>query len=573
MKFSLLFLIGLFSVGSYSQIVYVNKDATGVNNGTSWENAFTSLDFAMKNINAGEIWVAEGIYYPETDIMGDIPSDDRHKSFIIKSDISIYGGFNGTETNREQRDWSQNITTMSGELNDPNSLLDNSFHVIQSASQTNDKTILDGLIIRDGYSTINEDGGGGMYVYGFFIVRNCIFENNYAQGGGGAIWSTYSDPIIEGNIFRNNKAFEGGAVVLRGSDALVKNNVFYNNSCEEIGGSSSTYMAGGALQVESYSSPIISDNIFQGNHAGVQGGAVNLISNFSVVFQNNILLENSSEDGGALYIDGGGKYLFNNIFAKNTASNDGGAIFLDYVNQIEIINNTIVDNTAGHYAGGIMTEGAGINMVNTILYNNQSADNYQMIFYFQIGGFNSYIRFSDIEGGIEGIGRFGPNERLLYENNFDLLPEFIDDNNNDYRLESYSQLINSGTFSNEFIQTPWIGIQGEEIHFPVVDVEGKPRILDIIDLGAYEYSILNTSNFYKEELLVYPNPSKGVFHIKNGGSFYQVIVYDILGNQITDLQLGHDHNNLDLSGFSAGIYIMKFISPLESFSKKIILRP
>lgn len=572
MKLSLLALIGLFSITSYSQIIFVNKDAVGLDDGTNWENAYKSLDFATKNTITGEIWVALGTYYPETDRMGEIPSNSRRKSFVLKPNVSLYGGFNGTETSREQRNYNQNITILSGELGNPNSLLDNSFHVIeQGTSQTNAETIIDGFTIRDGYTAINGYGGGGLDIYDFFIMRNCILENNYSLSDGGAIRSSYSNAIIEDNIFRNNHAFQGGAIALIGSDALIKNNVFYNNVCDDINGNSSTSNAGGALHVTAYSSPIITDNIFQGNYAKVQGGAVDLESNYSVVFQNNILFENSSEDGGALYIDGGGKYLFNNVFAKNTASHDGGAIYLDYVNTLECINNTIVDNTADHYGGGIMTSGAGINMVNTILYGNTSFDNYQIVFYFQIGGFYSKIRFSDIENGIDGIGRNGPEDRLLYEDNFDIEPEFVDSNDNNYRLEPNSLLINNGTFSNEIIQTPWQGTQGEEINFPLIDVDGNPRIINTIDLGAYEYGVLDISNFENERLIVYPNPTNGLFSIKNIGNFNNVTVHDVLGKKIIDLNLKTGINKLDLSIFASGIYHLKFISPMGNLNKKIIL--
>jgi hypothetical protein len=47
---------------------YVNVNATGANNGTSWSNAFTKLQDALAAANTcaniTQIWVAKGTYYP-----------------------------------------------------------------------------------------------------------------------------------------------------------------------------------------------------------------------------------------------------------------------------------------------------------------------------------------------------------------------------------------------------------------------------------------------------------------------------------------------------------------------------
>lgn len=81
-------------------IIYVNIQATGLNNGTSWQNAYTNLQSALSNANANsEIWVAQGIYKPTSD------PTNREASFSLKNGLELYGGFVGTETQRSQRNW------------------------------------------------------------------------------------------------------------------------------------------------------------------------------------------------------------------------------------------------------------------------------------------------------------------------------------------------------------------------------------------------------------------------------------------------------------------------------------
>ncbi|MCB0637841.1 MAG: hypothetical protein KDC54_14535, partial [Lewinella sp.] len=78
--------------------LYVDQDAAGANDGSSWTNAFTDLQDA---INAShictdiqEIWVAEGTYTPGYDLVGNAsPSDPATKTFFLTRDVKIYGGF------------------------------------------------------------------------------------------------------------------------------------------------------------------------------------------------------------------------------------------------------------------------------------------------------------------------------------------------------------------------------------------------------------------------------------------------------------------------------------------------
>ena len=50
-----------FDIDQPNRIIYVNQNATGNGDGTSWENAFPDLQSALEVAQAeNEIWVAQG---------------------------------------------------------------------------------------------------------------------------------------------------------------------------------------------------------------------------------------------------------------------------------------------------------------------------------------------------------------------------------------------------------------------------------------------------------------------------------------------------------------------------------
>lgn len=131
-----------------ANIIYVNANATGANSGASWTNAFTDLQSALNSTCPGitQIWVAAGTYKPTS-------GADRNISFVMKNGLAIYGGFsgNGTETMLSQRNWTTNVTTLSGDIGTVGSATDNSYHVIfnnfTSGSPLTNGAVLDGFTI------------------------------------------------------------------------------------------------------------------------------------------------------------------------------------------------------------------------------------------------------------------------------------------------------------------------------------------------------------------------------------------------------------------------------------------
>ena len=109
MKKILLSLLLIATVGIIDAQIYVNASATGTNNGSSWTNAYTDLQQAIYNAPAGsKVWVKQGTYKPTINVSGVLPAL-KLRHFWLKNGVEVYGGFNGTEIEFNQRNINQSI--------------------------------------------------------------------------------------------------------------------------------------------------------------------------------------------------------------------------------------------------------------------------------------------------------------------------------------------------------------------------------------------------------------------------------------------------------------------------------
>ncbi len=213
--------------------IFVDINASGANNGSSFVNAFTDLQSALAVAgNGDQVFVADGTY-TQTD------TTDRDISFVIPSGVEVFGGFSGTETELSQRNIDANITILSGNIGEDTSS-DNSYHVVD-ISDTVSSTTIDGFTITEGQADtdnfgISTDDGGG--IFGFenanATIRNSIITDNFASGaGGGILTGENSSPNIINTIFENNSALLGGAVYFFDNlDPTIINSLFVDNEAQ-----------------------------------------------------------------------------------------------------------------------------------------------------------------------------------------------------------------------------------------------------------------------------------------------------------------------------------------------------
>ncbi|MDF9830843.1 T9SS type A sorting domain-containing protein [Parabacteroides sp. PF5-6] len=259
--------------------IYVKQEVATPGNGSSWDNAYKELREALVSdaarsataANPVEIWVAQGEYTP-TD------GTDRNAKFTILANVSVYGGFAGTETSLSARDWVKNQTTLSGDISPGNN--DDCYSVVYLSSGT-----LDGFHITGANSEDDGIDGGGVCANGGTLRNNTIYGNTATNGGG--VYA-YGGATLTGNTIYGNKAtYGGGGVVADG--ATLTNNTIYGNTATSGGG----VVAEGAT---------LTGNTIYGNTAAYSGGGVHA---FATTLTNNILWGNNITAGGIqdLYVD------------------------------------------------------------------------------------------------------------------------------------------------------------------------------------------------------------------------------------------------------------------------------
>jgi hypothetical protein len=362
----------------------VKADASGQNDGSSWRNAYTSLQSALGASPCTEVWVATGTYTPTQ-------GTDRTVSFVLKNGVSLYGGFAGTETQRIERDPNANPTNLSGDIGLPSFASDNSYHVVVG-TDTDSSAMLDGFRImfgfgKSGAGMYNDRGspslaniyfiynsvdryGGGMYnVNGSSpSLTYVIFDSNSARFHGGGMYNlSGSNPALWEVYFQYNFAgLDGAGMFNEASSPSLTNVYFYSNQGGNFGW-------GGGMHNHGSSNPSLTTVWFDGNSAAVGGGMFNSGNSSptltGVTFSDNQAVANENGQGGR----GGGMFnenasnpsLIDVTFSANQATFDGGGMYND-LSSPKLMNVNFSNNTADSQ-GDESGNGGG-------LYNRRSSN-------------------------------------------------------------------------------------------------------------------------------------------------------------------------------------------------------
>ncbi|MHC5055677.1 MAG: choice-of-anchor Q domain-containing protein [Planctomycetota bacterium] len=364
-------------------LIFVDADATGGNDGTSWLDAYTDLQDALAAATAGyEIWVAAGTY---------VPGGARTDTFQLIAGVDIYGGFAGHETLLEQRIWTANPTILSGEIGAAGTA-DNSYHVVTGA----DGGVLDGFTITAGNANAGfpYDRGAGMYngsaspavtgctfdsnsaVYGGGMcnsvdssptVTNCTFDLNSSTGhGGGMCNNGDSSPTVTGCTFSLNDALNGGGgmVNLNGSSPTVTDCTFDSNSA----------VCGGGMHSETNSHPILADCAFESNTATYGGGMCNWDTTAPTV-TGCAFASNSADEGGGIYNSSASSPTVTGCAFESNFATDYGGGMRNSGSIATVTDCTFESNSAILYGGGVFNGSASHATFTNCAFESNSADN------------------------------------------------------------------------------------------------------------------------------------------------------------------------------------------------------
>ncbi|HRQ70248.1 MAG TPA: choice-of-anchor Q domain-containing protein, partial [bacterium] len=510
-------------------VIFVKHDATGLNDGTSWENGYTDLSVAIRflienHIEGKDIWVAKGTYHP-TDCPNhysecNFETPQRRYHFTLLKGVGIYGGFTGTETDIFQRDWANNETILSGDFNNDDETAGNSenaYHVFyHDGWEKKDNTaILDGFTITGGNANgdnwPDQDGGGirnnKWTEFGSThtapVIRNCIFRNNNSLLVGGAMYNHEgASPVIENCTFAGNTANKGGAIYNYLGAPVISNCTFVGNLTTTVGGavvidssavtisdsvldSNSSGQAGGAVFIRGTETPLIKSTLFK-NNTSLNAGAVANHEADNVVFENCYFYNNSATGsalpsglGGALQNNEGSNVtVINSVFKGNSAV-AGGAV-LNIKSDISVINCSISGNNAN---GAIGNGESNPEIVNTIIYANTGGS----FFNIPEGTYGMaasipVVSYSDIEGCGGSAMTCGTGTETCW------IADCGTDNGNNIAEDPL--FINSGDEPLNLTDLSPCVDAGDSTKIPVTvtkDIAGNDRIQGVaIEMGAYE---------------------------------------------------------------------------------------
>jgi len=437
-----------------SAVFYVDIDnKNGPWNGESWATAHRTVQEgidAAEGAGGGEVWVAQGTYKTTS-------GADPSVSFQLKPGIAVFGGFTGTETRRDQRDWANNTTILSADIGRAGEMSDNSYHVIIGASDA----ILDGFTVTGGNARpAGRRGPGGSEMSGPAMrgpkmpgmaggqhttpdaIRSGAGNNNF---GGGMINFGVS-PAVSNCTFLRNAAGKGGGMynAMQSSPSLV--------NCRFIGNGSvgqTQNRRGGGMSNDLGAHPTLTNCTFIDNRTEGKGGAIYNDFVCSPSLTNCVFVGNAAMRGGAIGNDGDScPTLTNCTFTRNSSTDQGAALY------------------NGTYRPG--SEGCCPVLTNCILWGNTVPSGPKEICNWHQSV--AIVSYSLVEGGHIGRG------------NIDADPLFIDAEGGDCRLQSGSRCIDAGHGSVA----------------PETDIEANPRYDDRgtpngpaagvppVDIGAYE---------------------------------------------------------------------------------------
>lgn len=583
------------SIASFSNIVYVKLAATGNNDGTSWVDAYTNPITAITSASAGDsIFMSTLTIY-------------TNSSIAIPTNVSIFGGFPETgNPTWTDRDWEANPVIFSGDFNQDDifgnfsTRSDNATRVFT----TNTMYEINGIIIANGGNNTGGTGcglaqGGATSREG--IIKNCVFKANYSTNGGalsgqggavrGVSLSINDTLIIENTLFVDNRALEGGAVYSQGT--LIMDN------CKVVQNRASR---GAALCANNslFDSHIVANNILflentQEAVVAAEGGAVlHIFTDFTnngilSEFTNCSFVSNHATQGtlkaDLLSIYGGGSSSFTDTYYLN-------CLFYspNYNNSVHDVFNT--SNVANYEFINCMTDLDSVDFCGSLIPGSNSDIDFNYVqtpiwaiednttdYIYQLDcnspGINegddmNYNGFStDVQGNERSSG---PSIDLgAFETPFTPVPVIVNSSgtlSTTISFDNYQWNLNGSPISGANNSTYTTTQDGDYTVTATNNNECVSAVFsNVITIGGGTGAELTTNS--KINITLYPNPTNGEIFIQTTEKVNLIQISDMNGRL---LLIATNADDLDLSTFENGIYLVQVETENGTFAERVIKR-
>ncbi len=368
--------LGCFSLLGQN-IVYVNPEAQGVSNGTSWKDAYTDLKQAIANAAPGaELWLARpfnGFQVSERNNLED--------HIVIDKPLALRGGFLGNEKNLQERDlYNKGYTTLEGDIGQKYDWSDNS----RNAFIIRASVVLDRIHFKNfnsGYDKLDYYGAVYVDTNVAVTIQECIFTGNDGRSQGICVSAAKDAAVtIRGARFESNNQNGYGALIGRNENSVIDiaDSDFLNNG-QGNGGSYIFY----SLRAWD-------------NKAGTEENKKTLLSVSSCNFAGNSMDISYSYFGGSRFVSCQfilGKvqgYTFNHfgdsasVYVDSCRFMGSYQTYLFYASGLKefVFNNTVIENPAGSeaslfyvQAGSVTIDGSEFNNIRGSACFQFQADN------------------------------------------------------------------------------------------------------------------------------------------------------------------------------------------------------
>ncbi len=428
-------------------------------------------------------------------------------------------------------------------------------------------------------------GGGAIYATGdngILLFTDCLLTNNSTVptntlDGGGAVQNLGADvfTMIRCTVTGNHSGHHGGALLLKKTDGINKliNCTFANNT------------AGG------------------GNFSNIEGGAMDFefgvsfdIINCTIV--DNSLITSSTREGGRILWSGGDLNILNSIIANNSGASDasrGDDIYSEHSGTFTQTKSIVEDCdkffTSTDCPTWFSTNDPNLTAITTCgiqsYYAPQSPsdalDNGEApsgdiptndicqatrqsphdIGAYDVSGIPLPVELIDFKARLEN-GEVVLSWQTAFEHNN--LGFEIEHSSNG--LEWQTAEFISGKGNNTLIQDYFFKHQNpvtglNYYRLKQMDYDGRIEFSEVVSIKVMQEG-------YENEVLIYPNPTTGVFEI-NYDSFERSN-YSIRDGYGKMLRKGsfYDGQILDISNLPNGIYLMSIFEERRVMTKRIV---